>query len=173
MIWQVALLATGVAIAGALVATLITVVRERNAAAERAAEAEAEADALRARIDALERSIAAVPRPVTTDTEFVITRMGEEPAEAERLPAPVRLTAPAFADAVLRETVVHTVALAAGVRRALAPEVRNRVRFEMKREIKRSRKARKIEMREALREYRARHRADVVPDSGRRGRDVA
>jgi hypothetical protein len=35
----------------------------------------------------------------------------------------------------------------------------------MKRELKRSRKARKVELKEALREYRARRRAQV-PDEG-------
>ena len=70
--------------------------------------------------------------------------------------------------AVVRETVVQTASLVQGLRRALAPETRNRIRFEMKRELKRTRKARKVELKEALREYRARHRADLadLPDEG-------
>lgn len=102
--------------------------------------------------------------PVATEREFVITHLGED-EEGARLPAtPVKvsLTGPAFADAVVRESVVHTASLVQGLRRALSPETRNRIRFEMKRELKRSRKARKEELRVALREYRARHRADVA-----------
>ena len=52
---------------------------------------------------------------------------------------------------MLRESVIKTAALAAGLRRALLPEVRNRIRFEMKREVKRSRKERKMMIRSARR----------------------
>jgi hypothetical protein len=127
---------------------------------------------LRERLAVLER---AATRPDHTsraaaEQEYVITRLGEaglgegEP-EPDRTPARVSVKAPAFADAVLRESVVQTASLAHGLRRALAPETRNRIRFEMKRELKRTRKARKAEVKEALREYRARHRAGV-PDEG-------
>ena len=44
-------------------------------------------------------------------------------------------------------------------RRALAPEVRNRIRFEMKREVKRSRKQRKTDLKQARREWETRQRA--------------
>jgi hypothetical protein len=122
------------------------------------------------RLDALERQLAepaAVPgapaTPVVTQQEFVITHLGEDMADdVDRTPVKVSLTGPAFADAVVRETVVQTASVVHGLRRALAPETRNRIRFEMKRELKRSRKDRKAELKEALREYRARHRADVA-----------
>src|SRR5690606_12405028 len=99
------------------------------------------------------------------EREYVITSLGEdgEPAEVEQV-VQRTLTAPAFADAVFRETVVHGAALVHGVRRALSPEVRFKIRYEMHREVKRSRKDRKSEMREALREYRARQRAAVDED---------
>jgi hypothetical protein len=108
-------------------------------------------------------------RPGSGQREFVITRLGEgESAALERLgdraPVRVSLSGPAFADAIVRETVVQTASLVQGLRHALAAETRNRIRFEMKRELKRSRKARKVELKEALREYRARHRADVPAD---------
>ncbi|MFT4082288.1 MAG: hypothetical protein QM638_06855, partial [Nocardioides sp.] len=90
---------------------------------------------------------------------YVITSLGAvEPAPAGDRAA-VQLRAPAFADAVLRDAAVHTAAWAHGVRRAFSPAVRNRAWFEMRQELKRARKARKVEVREALREYRARHRA--------------
>lgn len=112
-------------------------------------------------------------RPAAADREFVITRLGEsEPAGADRTPQ-VSIAGPAFADALLRESVVHTAAFVHGVRRAVAPETRNRVWFEMRRELKRTRKARKVELKEALREYRARHRAEVPADAPSRIADGA
>ena len=62
---------------------------------------------------------------------------------------------------VLRERVVKAASLGPRLRRALSPANRNRIRFEMRREVKRARKQRKAEEREAIREWRARRRADV------------
>lgn len=159
-------------VAAALAVVLLVVWRRALAGAVRRQEAAArETEALRARLDALEaRAAAPMSRPA--DQEFVITHLGEpEPADAPRgtVPVKVSLSGPAFADAVVRESVVQTAALVHGVRRALAPAARHRIRFEMRRELKRSRKARRIERKEALREYRARRRAHVpaeVPDEG-------
>ena len=74
-----------------------------------------------------------------------------------------------FADIVLRETVMQAASLAAGLRRALSPEVRNRIRFEMRREVKRARKQRRADLREARREWEARQRAHVDLDEGEAG----
>jgi hypothetical protein len=65
----------------------------------------------------------------------------------------------AFADVVLREGALRSASLLHGVRRALAPETRGRIRAEMRREVKRQRKARRVETREALRAWQARERA--------------
>ena len=89
----------------------------------------------------------------STGPEYVITHLGEEPA-------PV-VEPKLFADIVLRETVVQAAGLFHGLRRALAPENRNRIRFEIKREVKRSRRQRRADLREARREWEARQRADV------------
>jgi hypothetical protein len=96
----------------------------------------------------------APPVELVGASEFVITRLGSEPEDE---PAPA-LETRLFADVVLRETVVRAAALVHGVRRGLSPENRNRIRFEMRREVKRARKSRKAEEREAIREYRARRR---------------
>ena len=131
---------------------------------------------MRAEVEALAR--AAAPQHVTRDDrEFVITRLGDEPAAdtgdraaVERVqPAP---TVPArmFADLVLRESVVRGATLVAGVRRALAPETRNRIRFEYKREVKRSRKHRREETREAIAFYRAHQRAALADNETTRWR---
>ena len=79
-------------------------------------------------------------RPSPRSTEYAITDLGrpEEPRAA-----PPTIDRALFADLVLRETVVKAASLAHGVRRALAPETRNRIRFEMRREIRRARKQRR------------------------------
>ncbi len=101
--------------------------------------------------------------PVETPTgrqvpgEYVtITALALEPSE----PAPA-LETKLFADVVLRETVVKAASFAYGLRRGLAPANRNRIWFEMRREVKRARKHRKAEEREAIREWRARRRAGL------------
>ena len=104
---------------------------------------------------------APAPSSTSGDEEFVITRLGVEP-ESEPVPT---VEPRLFADLVLRESVVRAAALAYGVRRGLAPANRNRIWFEMRREVKRARKERKAEEREAIREWRARQRAAVQEES--------
>ena len=140
-------------------------VRAERAVAEARAQADALADALGAQVAAIEqrldRSGERPSGPVTHETEYVITRLGDEP-EADRgadAAPPARVDGPLFADLVLREGVVQVASLAAGVRRALAPEHLNRVRFEMRREVKRARKQRRADLRQAKRQYDARDRA--------------
>ena len=163
--WNVpagAVVAVVVVLAVLLVGLVLTLVRGSRRTAADLAVARAETEALRAEVEALAR--AAAPQHVTRDDhEFVITRLGAEPGPTEGAveaadAAPV-VPARLFADLVLRESVVRGATLAAGVRRALAPETRNRIRFEYKREVKRSRKHRRAETREALAFYRAHQRA--------------
>jgi hypothetical protein len=136
--------------------------RVRARTAEQLALARAEADELRAQIDDIERRLAA-PTPAD-EQEYVITRLGDgaDPGEPTT-PAPM-VAGPLFADLVLRESVVQAASLATGVRRALSPETRNRVRFEMKREVKRARKQRRADLRQAKREWDARQRAAMRLD---------
>jgi hypothetical protein len=54
------------------------------------------------------------------------------------------------------ESLVRAVSLAHGVRRALSPENRQRIRFEMRREVKRARKQRRRDVRQAQRHLRTR-----------------
>jgi len=105
------------------------------------------------------------PDPARAPTEYVITHLGEPVAEPEPEVEAAPAVAPGlFADLVLRETVVQTASLFHGVRRALSPENRNRIRFEMRREVKRSRKQRRADIREARREWEARQRAAMSDD---------
>jgi hypothetical protein len=141
---------------------------ERDEAETRLADAAAGAEELRVQITRIEEQLRVeteVSRlgnraPVAVDHEFRITDLGRE---KPLLPAVPGLPAPVFIDTVLRESLVRTASLAAGLRHALAPEVRNRIRFEMKREVKRSRKQRKADLRQARRELHARQRAGIEP----------
>ena len=95
--------------------------------------------------------------------EYVITRVGEPEPEPEPQPVPT-VPGPVFADLLLKETVVQTASLFQGLRRALSPETRNRIRFHMRQEVKRSRKQRRAELREVRREWAARQRAAMAAD---------
>jgi hypothetical protein len=156
------------AVAGALalVALVLAValLRARSRTERVLAEARAEIAVLRDQVAALERRIDR-PKPVP-EASFVITDLGREqqPEQVDAEPVPTVGTA-LFADLVLRETVVKAASLAHGVRRALDPESRNRIRFEMRREVKRARKQRKVDTREAVREWQERQRADL-PEEG-------
>jgi hypothetical protein len=125
----------------------------------------AETEALRARLDQLEERLATPEPPARPELsgmpEYTITALGR-PEEPD--PEPPTIDRALFADLVLRETVVKAGGLVHGVRRALAPETRNRIRFEVRREIRRSRKQRKADLREARREWESRQRAAMTDD---------
>lgn len=137
----------------------VALLRLRARTVDQLAEARVAAAELQIRLEEIEQRLAA--QPVATDPvpvgEFTITGLGLPEVD---LPAP-QIDRTLFADLVLRETVVKAASLAHGVRRALAPEVRNRIRFEMRREVKRARKQRRADTREAVREWEARQRAEV------------
>ncbi len=139
----------------------VSLVRTRSRTRRELDAAHAETGRLQAQIDEIERRLAA---PVVSEhpiDEYTITDLGR-PDDADE-PAPP-IDRALFADLVLRETVVRAASLAHGVRRALAPEARNRIRFEVKREIRRSRKQRKADLREARRDWEARQRAAMTDD---------
>ena len=163
--WNAAALAAGLALLA--LGLGVALLRARSRTSRAVADSRAETAALRAQLEDLERRLTSPERTAGTShaesvepREYVITHLGEpEPAE------PVRIERALFADLVLRETVVKAASLAYGVRRALDPETRNRIRFEMSREVKRARKQRKADTREAVREWQARQRAQL-PDEG-------
>lgn len=148
------------AIVGALVATVaglsaaLVIVRRRTH--QQVADAAVETARLNERIIDIERALsAAAPTPAAE--EFVITDLGQRPA-AEQPPGqallptvPSRIEGRLFADLVLRESVVKGASLVHGVRRALTPENRFRMRYEFRREVKRARKQRRVELRQARR----------------------
>jgi hypothetical protein len=116
----------------------------------------AEIYGLRERLEGPAGDEAPAASQVAAPVEFVITDLGSRP---EPEPPAARVDAPAFADILLKETVVMAASLAHGVRRGLAPATRNRIRFEMKQEVRRSRKQRRADLKAARRDLYAGRRA--------------
>lgn len=125
---------------------------------------------------------AAADVPAASEATYVITGYPETADEGQRArqtevvgrvaePIDGRL----FADIVARETVVRAGGLVHGLRRALDPETRNRIRFEMRREVKRSRRQRRADLKAAMRDLRDRDRAPGPAGEGpaRDGEDAA
>jgi hypothetical protein len=164
MTWEWLALA-GLALVALVLLVALAGVRRRTT--REIAAAHAETAALRDRLDRLEREREREREqeqqelaPVREEPEFTITGLGDGEGEIE----PVRLERAVFADHVLRESVIRLGSLAHGVRRGLSAESRNRIRFEMRRELRRARKERRAEQREAYREWQARKRADLTED---------
>lgn len=165
---QAWLAATGaLAIGVALVAVLLAV-----RASRRAARAEEAVATLAERLEVLESlaapvaSPAASPRvPDAAPGAFVITRLDEP--ERPDVPVARDIDGRLFADIVARETVVKAASWTHGLRRALSADNRNRIRFEVRREIRRAGRDRRAETKQALREYRARERAATRDHDGR------
>ena len=156
--------AVWLAVGGLAVLCLVmlwTTVRARRAWARERAGAQADVADLRARLEELERE--RQTPTVATEAEFVITGLG---SEAEPVPTPAApVDGAAFADTVLRETVVKAASLAHGVRRGLAPATRNRIRFEMKQEVRRARRKRRADLKQAQRDLHARQRAMLTEEA--------
>lgn len=151
---------TPVLIAGAVVllillaCVLVVVLRSRAESQRELASAQAETAALRDRLDRLSEQL---ERQSTTmirvdDPAYVITDAGAttlEPNVSDR----VVLTA------TMGEPLVKVVAFGHGLRRALSAESRNKIRFEVRREVRRARKQRRREMKDAWRRMQAEDRA--------------
>jgi len=145
-----------VAVVGLLVAVATSVSGRRRLEGELRTSRES-VERLRARVEELSRAVD-VPDPQRApDQEFVITSLADElaaPADEDSRP-PADLSGPAFASLAARESLIRVVSLGHGVRRALSAESRNRIRFEVGREIRRARKLRRRELKEARRHLRA------------------
>jgi len=160
MTWQWLALA-GLAMVALIMALglLVALARLRARTAAEIAAARDEAMALRERLDRLEQERRTPTQPERADTrEYRITGLGEPEPD---VPEPARPERAAFADLLLRESVIRLGSVGHGVRRAMSAETRNRIRFEMKREVKRARKQRRAEQREAYRDWQAQQRADL------------
>jgi hypothetical protein len=160
-------LATVVALAALLLA---------SRALRRAAGAESRAATLAERVAVLESPVVEAPRPVADAdaSTFVITQVGQQGTAHvtdREAPAAQSIDGRLFADIVARETVVKAASWTHGLRRALSAESRNRIRFQVRQETRQAGRERKAELKQALREYRARER-DAAFGAGV-GEDVA
>jgi hypothetical protein len=160
----------------AAVGWLVTELRRtREQGDEVLSNAAADVDALREELDLLQtrlhqeaeqleearKTLRLADLTIVDDKDYVITQLGQRKAGGPMALVPT-VPGPMFVDILLRESLIRTASLAAGLRRALAPEVRNRIRFEMKREVKRSRKQRRSDTKQARREWEARQRASMT-----------
>jgi hypothetical protein len=159
-------LITGAAVVLLLLAcVLVLTLRGRASRRELAASlsaAQSETAELRRRLDALseqlERQSSTMIR--VDDPAFVITDAGAP--ELQRSVADSVVLS-----ATVGEPLVKVVAFGHGIRRALSAESRNKIWFEMRREVRRARKQRRREMKVAWRRMQAEDRAeDTAQDSG-------
>lgn len=103
--------------------------------------------------EALAAVTAAPVWPATHDpvvAEFLITDIGTEVPDV-----PDEVSSRLVLSATVGEPLLKLAAFAYGVRKALTPENRNRIRFEMRREVRRARKARRATGRAAAAEARS------------------
>ncbi|MCW2786295.1 MAG: hypothetical protein JWP74_2812 [Marmoricola sp.] len=167
---EIAILAgTGGAVAALLVVALIASLRRnsrsRSDLEAMLAAAQHEVDLLRARLDEVTAGSFGVleppaPRRKRGGPAFVITDAGSSVPDLasstdDQVPVPDRLVL----TATLGAPLVKVAAFGHGVRRALAPETRNRIWFEMRREVRASRKRRRRLLREYQRDLRTEDRA--------------
>lgn len=149
--------ALGGAAATLLLVALIGLLRRRNRTRadleEMLAAAQRESDDLRARLEALSAQLPADAAPLPAEAAtYVITSAGESPQEVV---VPDRLVL----SATVGKPLVKAAAFSHGVRRALSPENRNRIWFEMRREVRAARKRRKQLLKQYQRDLRADERA--------------
>lgn len=170
----VILAAAAVLVAAGLVVVLLVVLATRRRLESALVSSRADVDALREQLAELASRVSAdsEPEPGPDDSRrgYLITTLpdGGRPHStvAVRHPEAVgRLTAGEFAGVALGESLVRVLSLGYGVRRALSAENRSRIRFEMRREVKRSRKQRRRDLKEAKRHLRADQRADLTEDA--------
>ena len=148
--------------------------RERRRLATQVDAAHADVDALRAQVEELSRRLTGTEAAgsVREAHEFVITSLPDgslrgtlAAPDDDPVPAGPPLSAGQFASVALGESLVRVLSLGYGVRRALSSENRNRIRFEMRREVKRSRRQRRRDLKEAKRLRRADQRDELAEDA--------
>ncbi len=174
---ETALLAT---LAAALLALGLTGALARSLARSLAGQSRLERDLaatradlalLRDRLDGLDHGPGRAPA-ADDRADYLITSLSDHPASVSAGPPSTeeRASRREFAAVALSESVVKVAALAHGVRRALSPQSRNRIRFEMGREVKEARRQRRRAARRARRDGGP---GPVLPDVGGRRADEA
>jgi type II secretory pathway component PulJ len=137
-----------------LAALLVVLLRSRAESRRELALAVAETAELRRRLDALSEQL---QRAADTDREragesaYVITDAGQA-RPGHNVPDRMVLSAS------IGEPLVKAVSFGHGLRRAMSAESRNRIWFEVRREVRRARKQRRRETRQAWRRMQAEER---------------
>jgi hypothetical protein len=153
------------AVAALLLVAFAAVLRRRNRTrADLEAMLDAalrESDDLRARLEELttQKTIQETGSPSRASATYLITDAGRSGDLAVPGEVPVAVPDRLVLSATLGAPLVKAAALGHGVRRALSPENRNRIWFEMRRQVRSSRKRRRREVRDHLRQVRADERA--------------
>lgn len=130
---------------GAVMATLLAGRRSRAREVEALAAAQADVESLRDRVDDLCTELAASKDAATvlpSRVEYLITAAGE-PVEGAFPPSPDLIPERAVLSVTLGEPLVKLAAFGYALRKTLSAESRNRISFQMRREVKRARKERR------------------------------
>jgi hypothetical protein len=114
-----------------------------------------ETEELRQRLEELTERSERTVHPDPAQAEFVITHVGESDSTADRAVVPDRIGL----SATLGEPLVKAAAFTHGLRRALSSRSRNRIWFEMRREVRASRRRRRQLRKQLERDHRARLRS--------------
>lgn len=150
--------AVATALVVVLAIALVRALRHRRRVEASLAAARDELSAVHRRLDALARRVET--RTVQDEQEYVITTAGDLALVPTIDRAPVAegpaepVSARQFASVAVGESLVTLLSLGHGLRRALSAENRNRISFEMRREVRRSRKQRKEDIKQARRHVR-------------------
>ena len=151
-------------VAGLVAAVLLTLAGRRRVEAELRA-ARVEMAALTRRLEEVSSASAGrtaaeaeEPDDVAGTGRFLITSLVDDLPAGSVAPVDSAGALPVqrFLSVAAGESLVRLVSLGYGVRRALSPHNRNRIRFEMRQEVRRSRRRRRDEVKEARRLVRAR-----------------
>lgn len=136
-----------------LVMQLWSLRSDRRRMQQELAASRSDVDLLRARLEAMSEEIAsarivAAAAPAVPQIEYLITSAGATHGIGSDPPMSNR----AVLSVALGEPLVKVMSFGYGVRRALSPGNRNRIAFEMRREVKRARKERRRDTKRAARE---------------------
>lgn len=124
------------------------------------ADAQADVEALRRRIETISDEVAEARRsadrrelePVVVTGIVQEAELDTTPREAQLVQA-IEASRPQWVPArPLREALIRSVSLGHGLRRALAPDMRDRILLEVRAEVRRSRRQRKAELK-AVKKY--------------------
>jgi hypothetical protein len=140
-----------------LLAVLVTSARSRRRLEQQLAASRDELAEVQRRLDRLARQVEPAPdvrRPVPDLQEYVITTAGE-PEPATDAGPPPQVSGREFASLAVGESLVRLVSYGYGVKRALSAENRNRIAFEVRREVRRARKQRRREEKRARQHLRS------------------